>query len=54
MLTHRRKSEVTLASGSWAATAAELPEVNGVRLVVLGLYQAERGTILYLHAGPCS
>jgi hypothetical protein len=51
MLTHRRKPEVTPAPGSWAATAAELPEVDGVRLAVLGLYQAERGTILHLHAG---
>lgn len=39
------------APGSWAATAAELPEVNGVRLAVLGLHQAERGTIVHLHAG---
>jgi hypothetical protein len=51
MLTHRRKPEVTPAPGSWAATAAELPEVDGVRLAVLGLYQAEHGTILHLHAG---
>ena len=51
MLTHRRKPEVTPAPGSWAATAAELPEVNGVRLAVLCLHQAERGTIVYLHAG---
>jgi hypothetical protein len=39
------------APGNWAATAAELPEVDGVRLAVLGLHQAERGTILHLHAG---
>jgi hypothetical protein len=51
MLTHRRKPEVTPAPGSWAATAAVLPEVDGVRLAVLGLHQAERGTILHLHAG---
>ena len=52
MLTHhRRKPEVTPAPGSWAATAAELPEVDGVRLAVLGLHQAERGTIVHLHAG---
>jgi hypothetical protein len=50
MLTHRRKPEVTPAPGSWAATAAELPEVDGVRLAVLGLHQEERGTILHLHA----
>ncbi len=51
MLTHRRKPEVTPAPGSWAATAAELPEVDGVRLAVFSLHQAERGTILHLHAG---
>ena len=51
MLTHHRNPEVTPAPGSWAAPAAELPEVDGVRLAVLGLYQAERGTILHLHAG---
>ena len=53
MLTHdhARKPEVTPAPGSCAATAAELPEVDGVRLAVLGLHQAERGTILHLHAG---
>jgi hypothetical protein len=48
---HRRKPEVTPAPGSWAATAAELPDVDGVRLAVLGLHQTERGTIVHLHAG---
>ena len=48
---HRRKPEVTPAPASWAATAAELPELDGGRLAVLGLYQAERGTIVHLHAG---
>jgi hypothetical protein len=47
----RRTPEVTPAPGSWAATAAGLPELDGVRLAVLGLYQAERGTIVHLHAG---
>ena len=51
MLTHRRKPEVTPAPGSWAATTAELPEVDGVRLAILGLHQEERGTIVHLHAG---
>jgi hypothetical protein len=51
MLTHRRNPQVTPAPGSWAATAAELPEADGVRLAVLGLHQAERGTIVHLHAG---
>src|SRR5215472_2013470 len=48
---HHRKPYVTPAPGSWAATAAELPELDGVRLAVLGLHQAERGTIVHLHAG---
>ena len=48
---HRREPYVTPAPGSWAATAAELPELDGVRLAVLGLHQAERGTIVHLHAG---
>ena len=42
MLTHRRTPEVTPAPGSWAATAAGLPELDGVRLAVLGLHQADR------------
>jgi hypothetical protein len=48
---HRRKLYVTPAPGSWAATAARLPELNGARLAVLGLRHADRGTILHLHAG---
>jgi hypothetical protein len=48
---HRRTPEVTPAAGSWAATAAELPDVDGVRLAVLGLHHDERGTIMHLHAG---
>jgi hypothetical protein len=47
---HRRGPDVTPAPGSWAATAAELPDVDGVRLAVLGLHQEERGTIVHLHA----
>ena len=39
------------APGSLASTAAELPGLAGARLAVLGLHQAERGTILHLHAG---
>ena len=48
---HRRRPYVTPAPGSWAATAAELPELDGVRLAVLGLRHADRGTIVHLHAG---
>jgi hypothetical protein len=39
------------APGSWSATAAELPELDGARFAVLGLHHIERGTILHLHAG---
>ena len=48
---HHRNPQPAPAPGSWAATAAELPELDGARLAVLGLHQAERGTILHLHAG---
>ena len=48
---HRRDPRPTPAPGSWAATAAELPELDGGRVAVLGLHQSERGTILHLHAG---
>jgi hypothetical protein len=48
---HRRNPQPAPAPGSWAATAAELPELDGARVAVLGLHQAERGTILHLHAG---
>jgi hypothetical protein len=47
----RRNPYVTPAPGSWAATAAELPELDAARLAVLGLRHADRGTILHLHAG---
>ena len=48
---HRLDPRPTPAPGSWAATAAELPELDGGRVAVLGLHQSERGTILHLHAG---
>ncbi len=50
MLTRYHRRNPQPAPGSWAATAAELPEEDRVRLAVLGLHQAERGTILHLHA----
>ena len=48
---HRRNPQPAPAPGSWAAVAAELPELDGARVAVLGLHQSERGTILHLHAG---
>src|SRR5207247_8804763 len=39
------------APGSRAATAAELPQLDGARLAVLGVHHGERGTTLHLHAG---
>ena len=48
---HRRNPYVMPAPGSWAATAAELPQLDGARLAVLGVHHGERGTALHLHAG---
>ena len=48
---HRRTPQPAPAPGSWSATAAELPELDGARVAVLGLHHSERGTILHLHAG---
>ena len=48
---HRRNPQPAPAPGSWAATAAELPQLDGARLAVLGVHHSERGTTLHLHAG---
>jgi len=48
---HHRSPQPAPAPGSWAATAAELPELDGASLAVLGLHHSGRGTILHLHAG---
>jgi hypothetical protein len=47
---HRRGPYPVPAPGSWAAAVAELPELDGVRIAVLGLHQGERETILHLLA----
>lgn len=48
---HRRPPRPAPVPGSWAATAAELPALDGVQVAVLGLHHGEHGTILHLHAG---
>jgi hypothetical protein len=47
---HRHESYRALADGSWVATAARLPELDGVRIAILGLHHGEYGTIVHLHA----
>lgn len=47
---HLRHSYRAPAAGSWACPVAQLPEVDGVRLAVLGLHQGEDGTVLHLLA----
>lgn len=48
---HRRTPRPAPAPGSWAATAVELPALDGARIAVLGLHHGERGTVLHLHTG---
>ncbi len=48
---HRRNPQPAPAPGSWAATAVELPQLDGAGVAVLGLHHSEHGTILHLHAG---
>lgn len=48
---HRRNPQPAPAPGSWVATAAELPELDGARIAILGLHHHEHGTVLHLHAG---
>lgn len=47
---HLRDSYRVPAAGRWASPVAQLPEVDGVRLAVLGLHQGEDGTVLHLLA----
>jgi hypothetical protein len=47
MLTRRRAPYAVLAPGSWATAMAELPELGGTRLTILGLHQGVRGTIVH-------
>jgi hypothetical protein len=45
-----RQQGPVLAVGSWAAATVELPELDGVRIAILGLHQGERGTIVHVQA----
>jgi len=44
---HRRGSYPVLAPGRWAEAVAELPELDGVRIAVLGVHHGEPGTIVH-------
>jgi hypothetical protein len=48
---HRRTPRPAPAPGSWVAAAVRLPELDGVRLAVLGLHHDEDRTVLHLHTG---
>jgi hypothetical protein len=52
MLAHyrRRKPEQALGLDGCAATAVALPELDGIRLSVLGLHSFDGGTVWYGHA----
>jgi hypothetical protein len=43
---HHRKPYQTPAPGSWAAPVAELPELDGTRITVLGLHHGDFGTTI--------
>ncbi len=47
---HRREPYPAVADGSWVATAAGLPELDGVRIAVLGLHHGGNGTIVHVLA----
>lgn len=47
---HRRQPQTAPQAGGWAATAAQLPELDGARVAVLGLHHSEDGTILHVQA----
>lgn len=50
MLTRHRKRKAPPAPGILAATVAELPELDGAKIAIVGLHHGERGTILHLLA----
>jgi hypothetical protein len=50
MLTPGRPAQTPAAPGIWAATAAELPGLDGATIAIAGLHHGERGTIMHLLA----
>lgn len=48
MLTQRRPPPAALAPGSWLTAVAELPELDGTGLTILGLHHGVRGTIVHM------
>ena len=47
---HRRTPDQALGRDGCAAAAAALPELDGIRLAILGLHNADGRTVLYGHA----
>jgi hypothetical protein len=47
---HRRQPEQTPGRDGCAAAATALPELDGIRLAILGLHNSEGRTVLYGHA----
>jgi hypothetical protein len=50
---HRRKPETVLPGYGMSGAAALLPDIDGVRLAVLGLHNGSNGSIMHVHVtGP--
>jgi hypothetical protein len=48
---HRREPLAAPPSGSLAAMVADLPELDGAKITILGLHHGDRGTILHMLVG---
>jgi hypothetical protein len=48
MLTQRRPPPASLTPGSWLTAVAELPELDGTQLTILGLHHGARGTTVHM------
>jgi len=46
----RRKTGATPARDGCAAAAVMLPEVDGIRLAILGLHNCQDSTVVHMHA----